>query len=81
MLILVSDAALTNTTASNNTAVGYDALKANVTGTANTAVGKDALLANLGDAQNTAVGLEKLLTANTTGTLWNTAFRCRCCNS
>ena len=48
--------ALTNaTTASNNTAVGYLALKDNTTGATNTAVGKDALLVNTTGSENVAV--------------------------
>jgi trimeric autotransporter adhesin len=56
-----------NTTASNNTAVGNDALAANTTGTEGVAVGASALAANTTGNSNTAVGINALVT-NTEGT-------------
>ena len=55
-----------NTTASNNTAVGYQAGCANTTGTENVAIGKDALKNNTTGCQNTAVGYQAGYT-NSTG--------------
>jgi hypothetical protein len=49
------NALYSNTTASNNTAVGYQAAYSNITGTGVTAVGKDALLVSTGSF-NTAIG-------------------------
>ena len=57
----------TNTTASNNTAVGDEALNANTTGTQNVAVGHSSLQQNTTADNNTAVG-NLALYANTTGT-------------
>jgi trimeric autotransporter adhesin len=54
-----------NTTASNNTAVGYHALGANTTGTDNTALGSQSLEANTTGASNSAFGRYALLN-NTT---------------
>jgi len=55
-----------NTTASENTAVGAFSLCANTTGAANTALGRDALKSNTTGSYNTAMSLEALLN-NTTG--------------
>jgi hypothetical protein len=55
-----------NTTASDNVAVGYNALVLNTTGTQNTAIGSQALDANTTANDNVAVGFGAL-TANTTG--------------
>jgi len=55
-----------NTTASNNTAVGFQALYANTTGTENVAVGANALDAATTAVRNTAVGI-RAGTAITTG--------------
>jgi hypothetical protein len=54
---------LSNTTASNNTAVGYLAGYSNTTGAANTAVGQQALKGNAVGELNTAVGVDSLLVA------------------
>jgi hypothetical protein len=61
-----------NTTANDNTAVGYNSLFANTTGICNTAVGKDSLKCNTTASNNTAVGRDALV-LNTTGTQ-NTAL-------
>jgi len=53
-------------TATNITAVGFEALKANTTGAQNLAIGYRALLVNTTAANNTAVGYAAL-TANTSG--------------
>jgi hypothetical protein len=58
--------ALLNNTASNNTAVGDQALLTNTTGTENTAIGAGTLFKNAGGNNNTATGLEALF-SNTTG--------------
>jgi hypothetical protein len=55
-----------NTTAANNTAVGYTALLANTTGSSNVALGKTAFLANVSASWGTAIGTQALQ-ANTTG--------------
>jgi trimeric autotransporter adhesin len=55
-----------NTTASNNTAVGYFSLAANTTGAANAAFGYQALDANTTANGNTAIGYTST-SANTTG--------------
>jgi hypothetical protein len=55
-----------NTTASNNTAVGFNALLVNTTGTAGTALGYGALDSNTTGSYNTGLGMQAL-TANTTG--------------
>ena len=57
---------MANTTADNNTAVGYNALASNTTGLSNTAVGSGALDATIGGSNNAAVGTAAL-GANTTG--------------
>jgi hypothetical protein len=62
------DAALySNTTASDNTATGYQALQSNTTGPRNTANGFQALVNNTIGYNNTAVGYQALVN-NTTGT-------------
>jgi hypothetical protein len=53
-----------NTTASHNTAMGYNALGLNTTGASNVAIGNYALDANLTSASSTAVGYQAL-TLNT----------------
>ena len=55
-----------NTTGTNNTANGYQALYANTTGTNNTANGYQALYANTTGSNNTANGYQALY-SNTTG--------------
>jgi hypothetical protein len=55
-----------NTTGSNNTAVGRNALVANTTASNNTAIGSYALIANTTGAGNTAVGND-CMDSNTTG--------------
>jgi trimeric autotransporter adhesin len=72
-----------NTTADNNTAVGYYALQANTTGTQNVAMGSYALDANTTGSYNVAIGYASIIkntqlqqhsswflftNANTTGT-------------
>jgi hypothetical protein len=61
-----------NTTASNNTAVGYQAAYANTTGSVNVAMGVTALYTNTTGRDIAAVGASALL-SNTTGS-YNTAF-------
>ena len=61
-----SAALFNNTTASNNTAVGYQAGYSNTTGGPITAVGYQALFANTTGTNNTAVG-DRALLSNTTG--------------
>jgi len=58
--------ALLNSSASNNTAVGEQALAHNTSGTTNTATGIVALFKNTSGNQNTAYGAEALF-SNTTG--------------
>jgi hypothetical protein len=58
--------ALTNNTADNNTANGFNALNGNTTGTQNTANGVAALKSNTTASNNTAAGINALLN-NTTG--------------
>tara|TARA_R110000744_G_scaffold149029_2_gene262122 strand:- start:1063 stop:2313 length:1251 start_codon:yes stop_codon:yes gene_type:complete len=60
-----TSALVANTTADNNTAVGYAALTANIDGHSNTAVGDTALDANTSGDSNVAIG-RYALTANTT---------------
>ena len=50
----------TNTTASNNTAIGVNALFTNTIGASNTAIGKDALLDNTTGFNNVALGASSL---------------------
>ena len=57
---------------SDNTAIGYRALRKHNTGGNNVAVGSDALLFNTTASNNTAVGYQSLY-ANTTGSS-NAAF-------
>ena len=59
-------ALLVNTTGSNNTAVGWDAMRLNTTASANTAVGAFALFNNDTGPRNTAVGSEALFNTNQT---------------
>jgi hypothetical protein len=54
-----------NTTASNNTAIGNSALLSNTTGTDNVSVGVNALYANTTADQNTAIGKAALATVST----------------
>jgi hypothetical protein len=54
-----------NTTGSNNTAVGYNAMTANTDGFQNTAVGSEALDANTSGDYNTGVGYQALTAAST----------------
>jgi trimeric autotransporter adhesin len=61
------DSFSTNTTGSDNVAIGADALYSSTTSSNNTAVGKSALALNTTGASNTAVGYNSLC-ANTTGT-------------
>ena len=49
-----------NTTASDNTAIGADALRENTTGENNTAIGADALHFNIDGVDNTAVGFQAM---------------------
>jgi hypothetical protein len=63
---------LLNTTGTQNTAVGTDALVFNDSGSVNTATGYFALMNNTTGGSNTAIGWEAL-TANTTGST-NTAI-------
>jgi hypothetical protein len=58
--------AAVNTTGTNNTATGYQALTANTTGGSNTATGYHALTANTTGVSNTANGILALV-SNTTG--------------
>jgi hypothetical protein len=55
------------TTSSNNTAIGYRALRANLTGSSNTAIGSSALAANTTGVSNVALGSSALLSATTAG--------------
>lgn len=55
-----SGAGISFTTGTNNTAVGYSALKADTTGSRNTAVGSLSLSANLAGANNSALGFKAL---------------------
>ena len=48
-----------NTTASNNEAIGYNAMAANTTGSSNVAVGSYALDANLTGSNNVALGTRR----------------------
>ena len=57
------NALLNNTTGTNNTATGYQALQSNTGGTANTANGVNALLNNTTGENNTGVGFQVLLNA------------------
>ena len=57
---------------SNNTTVGFEALKSNLTGDGNTAIGYEALKSNTGGDFNTAVGYQSL-NLNTNG-VRNTAI-------
>ena len=68
----VGEDALENNTASNNTAVGYQALYDNTTGTQNVAVGGNALDSNTTASGNTAVGYDAA-SAITTG-VYNTCI-------
>jgi len=61
-----SSSLVNNTTASNNTAVGYQAAYTNTTGNSLTAIGGGALYYNTTGIQNTAVGLFSMYD-NTTG--------------
>jgi len=62
----VGKQALNSNTASNNTAVGMQALLSNTTAASNTAVGKNALATTTTGAENSALGHNSLL-QNTTG--------------
>ena len=64
--VAVGVGALSFTTASELTAVGYQALQANTTGTGNVGVGYHSLTSNQTGADNVAVGYDALQ-ANTTG--------------
>jgi hypothetical protein len=68
-----------NTTGSNNTAVGYNALTANTDGFQNTAVGSEALDANISGDYNTAVGYQALTAASTAN--YNTGVGYRALNA
>jgi len=68
-----------NTTGSNNTAVGYNALTANTDGFQNTAVGSEALDANTSGDYNTAVGYQALTAATTAN--YNTGAGYRALNA
>ena len=57
---------ISNTTGSNNTANGFQALHSNTTGNDNTANGADALFNNTTGSNNTANGSDALF-SNTTG--------------
>jgi hypothetical protein len=61
---------LRNSTASNNTAVGFCALRSNTTGCCNVALGRNALSLNTTGTHNTAIG-DNALNSNTTG-IYNT---------
>ena len=54
-----------NTTGTNNVAIGVDALQANTTADSNTAVGRNALLSNTTGSDNVAVGSQAGDTATT----------------
>lgn len=64
--IRIGSGLLSNTTGTNNTAVGMFCLDSNTTGVNNTAVGAYALRVNTTGSQNTSVG-RMSLTTNTTG--------------
>jgi hypothetical protein len=51
-----SDAFISNTTGTTNTAVGYRALRVNLSGSHNTGIGADTLLVNTSGIRNTALG-------------------------
>lgn len=68
-----------NTTGSNNTAVGYNAMTANTDGFQNTAVGSEALDANTSGDYNTAVGYQALTAASTAN--YNTGIGYRALNA
>ena len=58
--------ALTSTTGSFNTAIGYQALFSNTSGTENVGIGKEALRSNISGFENVAIGTNALFD-NTTG--------------
>jgi hypothetical protein len=62
----LGDLALSNTTGTNNTALGASALLNNTTGSDNTATGFNALLSNTTTNRNTAIGVH-VLHSNTAG--------------
>jgi hypothetical protein len=66
--VAIGSGALTTTTASGNTGVGYEALKLTNTGDNNVALGKQALRANTSASSNTAVGYQAGY-SNTTGNI------------
>src|SRR5438477_3213371 len=65
---VLGDDALLNTTGTDNTAIGYQALHNNTTGFNNTATGAGALFLNTTGVNNTATGIG-VLDNNTTGSL------------
>lgn len=70
--VAIGSSALSNNTATNCTAVGFQALAGINTGIDNVAVGINTLLNNTGGQQNTAIGGEALLT--NTSSSFNTAI-------
>jgi hypothetical protein len=69
---VLGDDALLNNTATDTTAIGFNALFSNTTGYSNTAVGSSALSNNTVGGNNTAIGRQALYT-NTSG-IYNTAI-------
>jgi len=69
---VLGDDALLNTTATDATAIGFNALFSNTSGYSNTAVGSNALFNNTVGGNNTAIGRQALYT-NTSG-IYNTAI-------